>query len=228
MKQTFFDRFAGTSFILSILTKIISFVDLSILSLNHDVEIINLMKKTIKEEQPFVMKPSELFIVYTLAKSQVIIEGDYAEVGVYKGTTAKMICEAKGEKSLFLFDTFDGLPEDDKVDKRFKKNMYKSDYYQVVKRLKKYKNVFIYKGMFPQTSYDIIKNKFAFVNLDVDLYKSTKDSLNFFYSRMNKYGIILSHDYQTFSVRKAFDEFFQNKLEKPIELSTSQCIIIKR
>ncbi len=38
------------------------------------------------------------------------IKGELAEVGVYKGGSAKLICEAKGNSILHLFDTFEGLP----------------------------------------------------------------------------------------------------------------------
>ena len=34
-----------------------------------------------------------------------------AEVGVYQGVSAKLICEAKGDKELHVFDTFEGLPD---------------------------------------------------------------------------------------------------------------------
>jgi len=45
---------------------------------------------------------------------------------------------------------------------------------------------------------------------------------------MNKGGIILSHDYiDVASVKKAIDDFFKDKPETVIELSGSQCMIIK-
>lgn len=63
------------------------------------------------------------------------------------------------------------------------------------------------------------------------MYKSTLDSLAFFYGRMTKGGIILSHDYSSKScpgVKKAFDEFFRKKKEPIFELSaTSQCFVMK-
>ena len=34
------------------------------------------------------------------------LSGDIAEVGVYRGGSAMIICEAKGNKKLHLFDTF--------------------------------------------------------------------------------------------------------------------------
>ncbi len=49
---------------------------------------------------------------------------------------------------------------------------------------------------------------------------------------MQKGGVIMSHDYvasdgSITGVKKAFDEFFKNKPEPIIELSGSQCIIVK-
>ena len=44
------------------------------------------------------------------------IEGDMAEVGTYKGGSAKIICEVKGDRPLHLFDTFGGIPEVEEID----------------------------------------------------------------------------------------------------------------
>ena len=45
---------------------------------------------------------------------------------------------------------------------------------------------------------------------------------------MSQCGIIISHDYNIApGVRKAFDEFFKNRPEPIIELSGSQCLIVK-
>jgi hypothetical protein len=39
---------------------------------------------------------------------------------------------------------------------------------------------------------------------------------------------MLSHDYSMLAgVRKAVDEFLDGKLERPIELSSNQCMIVK-
>ena len=38
------------------------------------------------------------------------VTGDIAEVGVYKGGSAKIICSAKGDRHLHLFDTFAAFP----------------------------------------------------------------------------------------------------------------------
>ena len=41
------------------------------------------------------------------------IPGSFAELGVYKGETARMIHLCAPERSLHLFDTFDGFPPGD-------------------------------------------------------------------------------------------------------------------
>jgi len=71
--------------------------------------------------------------------------------------------------------------------------------------------------------------KFAFVHLDVDLYQSTQDCLEWFYPRMSRGGVIVSHDYlsATQGVKRVFDEFFADKPEPILELSGSQCLVIK-
>jgi hypothetical protein len=94
--------------------------------------------------------------------------------------------------------------------------------------LKRYKNVHFYKGIFPSTAAKIRDRGFSFVHLDLDLYKATQESIEFFYPRMKKGGIMISHDYISSSgVRKAFDEYFKDRPEPIIEMSGSQCLIVK-
>ena len=208
--------------------RLLSFFELAILKYYKGPRV-NFIKKIMKEDKGLLFKPSELFMIRSLAKSQTNIDGDYVEVGVFKGSSAKVICDVKDRKNLYLFDTFDGIPNIDKKDTRFYRKMFNADYDSVKKRLRKYSNVYIYKGVFPKTSEPIKQRKFAFVHLDVDTYQSTKDCLEFFYQRTNKEGIILSHDYsQAQGVKKAFDEFFKNKKEGIIELPMTQCMVIKR
>lgn len=173
----------------------------------------------------------EAYQIYITVKKTEKISGDIAEVGVYKGASAKLICEAGGDKSIHLFDTFEGLPEiSDKDDsERFHKGEYSVMLENVKNYLKSYPNVYFYKGIFPASA-DTAKNKnFSFVHLDVDLYQSTLDCLNFFYPRMSRGGAIISHDYPgSKGVKKAIDEFFDDKPEIIIEPGgCGQCLILK-
>lgn len=158
------------------------------------------------------------------------IKGDIAEVGVFHGGTSKIIARYKGNKSLFLFDTFEGFPKTSKKDlPLFRSGMFSSQYKEVKSHFTDEKKVYLYKGIFPQDTGKYIKNnKFSFVNLDVDLYESTLHCLQFFYPRINRGGIIISHDYSAIpAVHKAFHDFFKNKNEVIIGIFGSQCLVVK-
>ncbi len=182
----------------------------------------------IKEETELLLSHIEAYQIFMAVKSTEKIEGDLAEVGVYKGGSAKLICEAKGDSSLHLFDTFEGIPKVDEIDQGFYEGQFAASSEDVENYLKEYKNVYFYKGLFLTTAEPIKNNKFSFVHLDVDTYESTLNCLEFFYPRMNRGGIIISHDYFTAAgVRKAFDEFFEDKTEPIIEMPGSQCLIVR-
>lgn len=143
-----------------------------------------------------------------------------AEVGVYMGGTAVLMAEMYPNKEIYLFDTFEGLPyveEEDRITYPLSVGMMKEATYEIAqKNLGQYKNVHIYKGIFPETSEPIKDKKFSFVHLDVDTYKGTRDTLDFFYSRTK--GIIVVHDYGWYKgVSRAVDEFceiYNLKVEK--------------
>jgi hypothetical protein len=189
------------------------------------VELIRAIRKT----GGFLMWPTEIAQLYTAVVAALKVEGDLAEVGVYRGRSARLLCELKGERTLHLFDTFGGLPKTNtKDDFAMLENMYAADLKSVQEYLKAYKAVEYYPGLFPDTSAPVRDRRFAFVNLDVDLYSGTFEGLKFFYPRMTTGGIILVHDYSTLvGVTKAVDEFFADKPESVLELSTSQCMVVK-
>lgn len=175
--------------------------------------------------------------LYSLVKKAEKIDGDIAEVGVWKGGSAKLILEAT-KKQVHLFDTFEGMPNivSGADSGLIKKGDYRSSYNDVRDYLKEYPNVHLYRGLFPSTSWPVKEKKFSLVNFDVDIYESTKSCLDFFYPRMSPGGIMISHDYghsgnkATPGVKKAFDEFFANKPEivfEPAHPGLSQCFVVK-
>jgi len=215
----------------SVLGYFLYFFQFKLLSFYKGQQIVDLIK-SIKNEVDLAFYPYEAYIVYSIAKSQSNLEGDMAEVGVYQGGSAKIICEAKQKARLHLFDTFSGLPPVSDKDTHFGTKFWQDNEFgntseeSVKKYLSKYDSVFLYKGIFPETSDPIKDSKFSFVHLDVDLYQSTRDCLEFFYPRLIKGGIILTHDYHSNGVQIAFKEYFQNMKIPIIELTGSQCMII--
>lgn len=190
--------------------------------------VLDLINK-IQQETEMLLDNIEAYHIFMIVKRTQKIKGELAEVGTYRGGSAKLICEARRNKTLHLFDTFQGIPKVDRIDRpRFFKGACAASIEEVREYLKDYKDVYFHQGVFPETAGPVKNKKFSFVHLDVDTYKSTLDCLKFFYSRMNRGGVILSHDYiDTVGVRKAFDEFFKNKPESIIEMLKNQCLVMK-
>lgn len=160
------------------------------------------------------------------------LQGNIAEVGVYQGGSAEIISKNKNkQKKFYLFDTFEGMPKTDKVDQHKEKDFNDTSYENICNAFKSYQNVFVYKGIFPQKHWNIVVNeKFSLVHLDVDIYKSYKDCLNFFYPKMVVGGLIIMDDYNAPSclgAKLAVDEFIKNKPEKLVWNVSSQVVLIK-
>lgn len=154
------------------------------------------------------------------------LKGSLAELGVYKGETAKVIHHMIPDKKLYLFDSFEGLPRQvirEDCDGTVRPQTIKFDNTSpelVEKYIQGNGNVIIRKGIFPDTAFDIESETFAFVHIDADLYQSTIDALEFFYPRLVEGGIILIHDYNHNweGVTKAVDEFCDTIPEEFVEL----------
>jgi len=203
-----------------------------LLGAHKDKEVVKLLRR-IRKERKCLLTGFEQFIIYSLARAQSRLDGDMAEVGVYTGASAKLICEARGDKTLHLFDTFSGLPESSAKDRNVYTNKSKPQYAcsleSVEAYLGNYPRLHFYKGLFPETAAPVSDRTFCFVHIDVDLYQSTLACLEFFYPRLVPGGILISHDYSILSgVKAAFTEFLADKPEALAELPTTQAMIIKR
>ena len=179
-----------------------------------------------------LMAYKEARFLYKWVKKTKKIDGAIAEVGVYKGGSARIIREADKKKEFYLIDTFRGIPSIDEIDLLANTGIVRQGKFEdtsikeVEKTLGKLKNVFCFVGEFPNIL--LPERVYSFVHLDVDTYKSTKNCLEYFYPRMLEGGVIISHDYsnpEVSGVKRAFDEFFKNDPKK-IELGfNTQCII---
>jgi O-methyltransferase len=167
------------------------------------------------------------------------INGEIAELGVYKGETAKLIHHYCSERTLNLFDTFEGFAYKDifKENKQIRNsesvNNFKDTSVDYILRFiePQNSNVRVFKGYFPETvNKKLEKTIFSFVHLDADLFVPTKNGLEFFYPRVSPGGIILIHDYNAWpGCRKAVDEFFFQKKEFPVPMpdKSGSAVIIK-
>jgi len=134
--------------------------------------------------------------------------GNVAELGVYRGEFASRINKEFPDKTLYLFDTFEGFDEKDiSVEKE---NLYSDgseDFSRttvdlVLKQMKYPHQCCVVKGYFPKSIAMLHEEErenlqFCFVSIDVDLYQPIYEGLCFFYPRLCKGGQILVHDYNS-------------------------------
>jgi O-methyltransferase len=202
-------------------------------SLEADERFWNLYAESLREGT--VVQPLEdFFNLYKLVLSTHKLPGDVAEVGVYRGGSAKLIASLKGGKTLHLFDTFAGLPAVKAgLDLHREADFHDTSLEAVQRYLSPYPGILYYQGLFPESARALAKTpaSFSLVHLDVDIYESTKAGLEFFYPRMVKGAVIISHDYRNLGcpgVTAAIDEFFADKPEPVIELWKTQCLMVKQ
>jgi hypothetical protein len=182
----------------------------------------------VKRQRSLLLNHCEACQLISAVTATAKLGGDIAEVGVAYGSSAKLIAKYALNRSVHLFDTFEGLPEMTEKDStcKFSSGQFRSS----VEGVKSYvggKQVHFYPGLFPLTAEPVKDKIFSFVHLDADLYESTLAGLQFFYPRMCMGGIILSHDHLTSAgVNAAFTEFFGQKVEPVIELTGYQCMVV--
>ena len=185
--------------------------------------------------KPFsLLDKDRLFMLWQFVKQAKVFPGAMAQVGVFRGGSAKLVSIAKKENSepLYLFDTFEGMPDVDPSVDLHKKGDFKNTSLEGVQKIfEGEKNVIFCKGFFPATVDKVHSDKFSFVYIDVDIYKSVLDSLNFFYPKLVTGGFMMFDDYMgknTPGVKKALDEFLKDKKEIPILTTVGQCVLIKQ
>ena len=176
------------------------------------------------------------WMLYQLMRLVKNVPGDTAECGVYQGESSYIMCRVNEENELFqgthyVFDSFEGLSAPSERDgTHWKEGDLSCNLEIVSERLSEFNNVSFHKGWIPERFQDVEHRSFCFVHIDVDLYRPTLDSIEFFYYRVNEGGLIVCDDYgfDTCSgATRAIDEFLQSKRERMISLSGGGGFLIK-
>ena len=161
------------------------------------------------------------------------IDGDTVECGAYEGASSFLICRriAGMGKRHHVFDSFAGLSRPRMEDGEYWTEGDLSCSEEMVReKLRPFDFVLYHNGWIPSRFGEVSDCTFSFVHLDVDLYQPTLDSLRFFYGRVARGGLILCDDYGFVTcpgARLAMDEFFADKPESIVGLSTGQGLVIK-
>jgi len=168
------------------------------------------------------------------------VEGDLAELGVYRGSSARLIHHYLPERKLYLFDTFKGFDERD-VKAEANATGRKAESVEFSQTGVEWAmgniapqndNVQAFPGYFPVSAPPFLsQRKFALVHLDADLYEPMLAGLKYFYDKVVPGGYMLAHDYNSWpGARKAVQEFFSDKPEIPIPMpdKSGSALILKR
>jgi len=174
-------------------------------------------------------------VLYTLLRQAAHIEGDVWECGVYKGGTAAMAAAILSDKAptkkLYLFDTFEGMPETDAERDLHKKGDFADTSLETVSSYVKEEGICVFrKGFIPETFAGLESARIAFAHVDVDIYKSILDCMAFIWPRVSEGGFVVFDDYGFPScpgARKAVDEFFAKEACVPLCLPTGQAVVFK-
>lgn len=171
----------------------------------HHPEFQLLARKWLKHNRVTNAGDMGRFYALILNLKQVIaegVQGDFAELGVYKGNSAAVLAHfADGAgRTAFFFDTFSGFDRGDLVGTDSKRAVAFADTsLAAVQSLVGYAGSCTYiKGLFPASlTPEVQDRRFAFVHLDCDLYKPMSAALSFFYPRLSPGGVLAVHDYSS-------------------------------
>lgn len=141
--------------------------------------------------------------------------GYIAEFGVFRGGSLEILAKYNPGRDIIAVDSFQGVPPASEHDYHQEGDFSSGvdvrniiGYFSMM-----YPSVRIVKGFIPKV-FDFFDNhsRFSFVHIDLDMYESIYQTLDFVLPRTNDGGIILLDDYKINSTpgcKKAIDEFFE-------------------
>jgi hypothetical protein len=163
------------------------------------------------------------------------VPGDFAEVGVYRGNTARLLAQAAraAGRRLFLFDTFAGFDPADQAPTDRPSQAFADTTLRNVQEFVGLDAVEYVVGRFPDSLATVeCPDRFAIVHLDCDLHQPMAAGIAYFYPRLSPGGLLIVHDYASgrwSGCAQAVDEFLRDKPERPVLLpdKSGTAIVVK-
>ena len=159
-------------------------------------------------------------------------EGDYVELGTFKGYTARLIYRLMDQsRRLYLLDTYEGFDERDlPVEKKLYANDWHAGNFEPTspEAVTAYvgggsppANVVPIKGWFPDSFKGLEDHRWRFVHIDLDLYQPILTACDMLWPRLVPGGVMLIHDYGCYGFRAnlAVDEFAAKIGQVPVPLA---------
>jgi O-methyltransferase len=196
----------------------------------------NIAKQTISEQRTG-MKYDRLYTIWQAVQTAPA-DLPIIEVGVYRGGSAKFICESQrkaGHSSQFyVCDTFAGHPRvDATIDhaRHLVPNFIDTSVELVADYLADYPEVEIVVGDIIETSKLLPDGPYAFVHLDVDVYPAMDFCVRFFAPKLGPGAVMIIDDYGFATcpgAKKAVDDFIAaNPGFRLFHLITGQALLFE-
>ncbi|MGU3423060.1 TylF/MycF/NovP-related O-methyltransferase [Methylobacterium sp. D54C] len=166
------------------------------------------------------------YMIPQLLRRVAWVEGDFAEVGCFRGLSAYVTCTVLEElgrtEGFHIFDSFAGLSEPAGQDHspllparaEGAPNPFACLEDEVRANLYPIRFVHYHPGWVPERFPDVADKRFAYVHVDVDLYEPTRDTVEFFWPRLSPGGVMLFDDFGTLyypGARRTINEFFDGR-----------------
>ena len=140
--------------------------------------------------------------LWTLVEQTAKLPGDILEVGVWKGGTGVLMAQKvalhESDTTVILCDTFSGIVKAGVDDPFFLDGMLLAARWHLEALVKDFDlhNIEICEGIFPdQTGHLIADRRFRLCHIDVDVYQSAQDILEWLWPRMVVGGVIVYDDF---------------------------------
>jgi hypothetical protein len=166
------------------------------------------------------------------------VEGDFVELGVFKGHTTLFLAEyldfAAWPRIWRLYDTFSGIP-DDQLDAgwaEINKAAYGGtfSYEEVRDRFAHFPNIRITRGRVPEVLLEDAPERIAFLHVDLNNSTAEIAALDVLFDRISPRGVILFDDYGWTVARAQHDaetKWFADRGLQILPLPTGQGLFIK-
>lgn len=144
-----------------------------------------------------------MYELWTLVEETAKAGGDIVEVGVWRGGTGALMARKEkllgGRGRIFLCDTFRGVVKAGAEDSDYRGGEHDDTSRAVVEALLKEMDgadARILEGVFPdETGARLQADRVRLLHVDVDVYRSAKDSVEFLWDRMPAGAAIVFDDY---------------------------------
>ena len=181
-----------------------------------------------------LLDPMRAYTLWYFTKDLKNENANILDIGCMQGGAGFILSKINNKGFTYLIDTFEGFVEEEKYHK--KKHFIYKEIDMVKKKIKvlKLRKTKVYKKNFPYNlGKSFNKKRFKVCHIDVNTYKSTKNTFNYIKNKMIKGGVIIFDDYGIYSTDgiKKFIKEISNKQTKNYTFVYNfmgQCILIKK